>query len=161
MRLHLAQSDHGSVSASFTSCLFCPVCHSCSRLLARSRKGRISCRAGLPVADQLQIYAIMGLRLWGTIFPTGSFQHLWQYGNPICCVSRLFHHSVPANELKWLLSSADPVHGISKLRQRHRRQICQRFSVAEVEAGMLAGLRVPPEVDDFLVSVDRLDACAK
>ena len=112
-------------------------------------------------SKDLQIYAIVGLGLWGTIFPTGSFQHLW-YGSPILlCFAFLFAKAFLRTNWKWLLSSLILFMGFQNFVSGIAGKYVNVSRFTEVEAGMLANLRVPPEVKDFLANVDRLDRLAR
>ena len=85
--------DHGSVLPAYRILLILPCLSLLFAIIGTVAKGadilprKIADFAG---SKDLQIYAVMGLGLWGTIFPTGSFQHLW-YGSPILlCFAFLF-----------------------------------------------------------------------
>ncbi len=156
--------DHGSVLPAYRILLILPCLSLLFAIIGTVAKGadilprRIANFAG---SKDLQIYAIMGLGLWGTIFPTGSLQHLW-YGSPILlCFAFLFATAFLRTNWKWLLSSLVLFMGFQNFVSGIAGKYVNVSRFTEVEAGMLAGLRVPPEVNDFLVSVDRLDALAR
>ena len=156
--------DHGSVLPAYRILLILPCLSLLFAIIGKVAKGadilprRIANFAG---SKDLQIYAIMGLGLWGTIFPTGSFQHLW-YGSPILlCFAFIFATAFLQTNWKWLLSSLILFLGFQNFVSGIAGKYVNVSGFTEVEAGMLANLRAPPEVNDFLVSVDRLDALAR
>ena len=62
---------------------------------------------------------------------------------------------------KWLLSSLILFLGFQNFVSGIASKYVNISGFSEVEAGMLANLRVPLEVNDFLVSVDRVDVLSR
>lgn len=156
--------DHGSILPAYRILLILPCLSLLFAIIGTVAKGadilprRIANFAG---SKDVQICAIMGLGLWGTIFPTGSFQHLWYGSSILLCFAFLFATAFLRTNWKWLLSSLILFMGFQNFVSGIAGKYFNVSRFTEVEAGLLAGLRVPPEVNDFLVSVDRLDALAR
>ena len=79
-----------------------------------------------------------------------------------CCVfAFLFAKAFLRTTWKWLLSSLILFLGFQNFVSGIAGKYVNVSRFTEVEAGMLANLRVPPEVNDFLANVDRLDRLAR
>lgn len=154
-------TDHGSVHLTYRILFILPAVFVVWTIFSffKATVGR-----GMPAiliefvsSNDNRILAIMALALWCTIFPTGSFQHIW-YGCPLAMIfAARFISSFLRSSVLWIVTSIVVFVAFQNLVEVGASKVVRTSSFEAAGFGLLKEIKVSPSVLNYLKKIEEIN----
>lgn len=107
-------------------------------------------------AKDNRVLVIMALALWCTLFPTGSFQHLW-YGSPLALIfAAIVMSTFLQPTMIWIVTSLVIFGAFQNFVAGFTGKLVYSNDYKRADIGLLEGLKLSPSVIDYLTEIQRI-----